>query len=37
MVTSVAWSDDMSANVNFFSCGFDRRILGWSIQPSKET
>ncbi|KAJ8714004.1 hypothetical protein PYW08_007624 [Mythimna loreyi] len=36
MVTSVAWADDISSNINFFSCGFDRRILGWSIQPSKE-
>ncbi|CAF4768188.1 WD repeat-containing protein 37 [Pieris napi] len=36
MVTSVAWSEDMSSGINFFSCGFDRRILGWSIQPSKE-
>lgn len=36
MVTSVAWVDDMSSNINFYSCGFDRRILGWSIQSSKE-
>ncbi|KPI92319.1 WD repeat-containing protein 37 [Papilio xuthus] len=35
MVTSVAWAEEIS-NINFFSCGFDRRILGWSIQPSKE-
>ncbi|CAH0400480.1 unnamed protein product [Chilo suppressalis] len=36
MVTSVAWAEDIASNINFFSCGFDRRILGWSIQPSKE-
>ncbi|KDR14307.1 WD repeat-containing protein 37 [Zootermopsis nevadensis] len=32
MVSCVAWGDD-SANLscNFFSCGFDRLILGWSI------
>ncbi|CAH2094467.1 unnamed protein product [Euphydryas editha] len=36
MVTSVAWVEDISSNINFFSCGFDRRILGWSIQPSKD-
>ncbi|XP_023940397.1 WD repeat-containing protein 37 [Bicyclus anynana] len=36
MVTSVAWVEDMSSGINFFSCGFDRRILGWSIQPSKD-
>ncbi|XP_047994535.1 WD repeat-containing protein 37 [Leguminivora glycinivorella] len=36
MVTSVAWAEDISPNINFFSCGFDRRILGWSIQPSKD-
>ncbi|XP_046971561.1 WD repeat-containing protein 37 [Vanessa cardui] len=36
MVTSVAWAEDISSNINFFSCGFDRRILGWSIQPSKD-
>lgn len=37
MVTSVAWNEDLSASINFYSCGFDRRILGWSIQPSKDT
>ncbi|XP_026494267.1 WD repeat-containing protein 37 [Vanessa tameamea] len=36
MVTSVAWAEDIASNINFFSCGFDRRILGWSIQPSKD-
>ncbi|VVD01564.1 unnamed protein product [Leptidea sinapis] len=36
MVTSVAWAEDISCGINFFSCGFDRRILGWAIQPSKD-
>lgn len=33
MVSSVAWADD-SNNLpcNFFSCGFDRLIIGWSVQ-----
>uniref|UniRef100_A0A1B6CX31 WD repeat-containing protein 37 n=1 Tax=Clastoptera arizonana TaxID=38151 RepID=A0A1B6CX31_9HEMI len=38
MVSSVAWGDDNASNMtcNFFSCGFDRLILGWSIQPVKD-
>ncbi|XP_075222576.1 WD repeat domain 37 [Lycorma delicatula] len=38
MVCSVAWVDENSSIMpcNFFSCGFDRLILGWSIQPVKD-
>ncbi|KAF4518979.1 hypothetical protein B566_EDAN007767 [Ephemera danica] len=37
MVCSVAWSEDPSPSIcNFFSCGFDRLILGWAIQPNKD-
>lgn len=37
MVCSVAWADDnVSMSCNFFSCGFDRLILGWLIQPVKD-
>ncbi|XP_039281820.1 WD repeat-containing protein 37 isoform X2 [Nilaparvata lugens] len=41
MVSSVAWADDSAAvpgmTCNFFSCGFDRLILGWSIQSIKDS
>ncbi|PSN38487.1 WD repeat-containing protein 37 [Blattella germanica] len=35
MVCCVAWGDE-SANLscNFFSCGFDRLILGWAVNTS---
>ncbi|KAL0270128.1 UNVERIFIED_CONTAM: hypothetical protein PYX00_007631 [Menopon gallinae] len=34
MVSSVAWADDSSnMSCNFFSCGFDRLVIGWSVQP----
>lgn len=36
MVSSVAWADDMNAHCNLFSCGFDRRVLGWSVCLPKE-
>ncbi|XP_001649514.2 WD repeat-containing protein 37 [Aedes aegypti] len=32
MVSSVAWTEDVSSSVcNLFSCGFDRRVLGWAV------
>lgn len=37
MVASTVWLDDMSASPNLFTCGFDRRVLGWSIQSCKDT
>lgn len=37
MVASVAWADDFSASPNLFTCGFDRRVLGWSVQSCKDT
>ncbi|KAK9508724.1 hypothetical protein O3M35_006215 [Rhynocoris fuscipes] len=36
MVCSVAWADEHSFTSNFFSCGFDRLTLGWSIQNVKD-
>ncbi|XP_071451947.1 WD repeat-containing protein 37 [Hetaerina americana] len=42
MVCSVAWADESlpsfspAWSCNFFSCGFDRMVLGWSIQPCKD-
>lgn len=36
MVSSVAWSEDMGATCNLFSCGFDRVVLGWSISLPKD-
>lgn len=34
MVSSVAWHEDMP--LNLFSSGFDRRVIGWSINLPKE-
>lgn len=31
MVCSTAWSDDTKPNL--FTCGFDKVILGWNIEP----
>lgn len=36
MVSCVAWADDHSNNINLFTCGFDRRVLGWSVQSLKD-
>lgn len=36
MVASVAWNDDNSSCVDLFSCGFDRRVLGWAILSLKD-
>ncbi|XP_054264669.1 WD repeat-containing protein 37 isoform X2 [Macrosteles quadrilineatus] len=39
MVCCVTWVDDNSLSMpcNFFSCGFDRLVLGWNIQSVKDT
>ncbi|XP_058058112.1 WD repeat-containing protein 37 [Anopheles bellator] len=31
MVSSVAWTEDITSNCNLFSSGFDRRVLGWGV------
>ena len=31
MVCSTAWSDEPKPNL--FTCGFDKIILGWNIEP----
>ncbi|XP_055906700.1 WD repeat-containing protein 37 [Eupeodes corollae] len=36
MVSSVAWAEEPVFNCNLFSCGFDRRVLGWSISLPKD-
>lgn len=37
MVSSVAWTEDVSSTCNLFSCGFDRRVLGWAVSlPPKD-
>lgn len=37
MVTSVCWSETENTVCNLFSCGFDRQVLGWTINfQSKE-
>lgn len=34
MVSATAWSEDETAKCNLFSCGFDRNVLGWSVNLS---
>lgn len=34
MVAGATWADEAVGGVNLFSCGFDRRVLGWSILSS---
>ncbi|XP_050311882.1 WD repeat-containing protein 37 [Anthonomus grandis grandis] len=36
MVACVTWADDVIGGVNLFSCGFDRRVLGWSVTSLKD-
>ncbi|XP_053946685.1 WD repeat-containing protein 37 [Anastrepha ludens] len=36
MVSSVAWAEEPLTNCDLFSCGFDRRVFGWSIVLPKE-
>lgn len=36
MVSCVAWADDHLSSINLFTCGFDRRVLGWSVQSLKD-
>ncbi|KAF7277875.1 hypothetical protein GWI33_009129 [Rhynchophorus ferrugineus] len=36
MVASTAWSDEVIGGVNLFTCGFDRRVLGWSVSSLKD-
>nr|CAH7749898.1 unnamed protein product [Callosobruchus chinensis] len=31
MVASTAWSDESNSSANLFTCGFDRRVLAWSV------
>lgn len=37
MVCAAAWMDEIhghSPNVNLFTSGFDRQVLGWTVSPS---
>lgn len=36
MVASVAWSEEQIAGVTLFTCGFDRKVLGWSVISMKD-
>ncbi|XP_030369774.1 WD repeat-containing protein 37 [Scaptodrosophila lebanonensis] len=36
MVSSVAWAEEPHMNCDLFSCGFDRRVFGWSIVLPKD-
>lgn len=36
MVSSVAWAEETVQNCDLFSCGFDRRVFGWSIMLPKD-
>ncbi|CAB3362763.1 WD repeat-containing protein 37 isoform X2 [Cloeon dipterum] len=35
MVCSVAWAEEPQ-QINFYTAGFDRLVLGWSVQPCKD-
>lgn len=37
MVACAAWADENICGVNLFTCGFDRKVLGWSAVSLKET
>ncbi len=32
MVCSTAWSEEYSQRPNLFTVGFDRAVIGWSVQ-----
>jgi len=32
MVCSTAWAEDLSQRPNLFTVGFDRQVIGWSVQ-----
>lgn len=37
MVCCTAWGEETSAKAcNLFSCGFDRRVLGWQVREEKD-
>jgi len=37
MVCGTAWGDENATKgCNLFSCGFDRRVLGWQVITTKE-
>ncbi|XP_014666900.1 PREDICTED: WD repeat-containing protein 37-like [Priapulus caudatus] len=37
MVCATAWSDkEVTPGCNLFTCGFDRKVLGWSVNLEKE-
>ncbi|KAK2565034.1 WD repeat-containing protein 37 [Acropora cervicornis] len=38
MVCSTAWGEETSAKAccNLFSCGFDKRVLGWQVREEKD-
>lgn len=36
MVACATWADESIAGVNLFTCGFDRRVLGWSVMSLKD-
>jgi len=37
MVCCTAWTEEHSQqSPNLFTCGFDRQVLGWSVQPREE-
>ncbi|XP_017784233.1 PREDICTED: WD repeat-containing protein 37 isoform X2 [Nicrophorus vespilloides] len=36
MVAGTAWAEDNASGANLFTCGFDRRVIGWSVQSLKD-
>ena len=37
MVTATAWTQDNALRPNLFTCGFDRQVIGWSVEPRENT
>lgn len=37
MVSALAWSDEPYSSSNLFSCGFDKRVLGWNVCLPRES
>ena len=33
MVTATAWTSEPCQRPNLFTCGFDRQVIGWSVEP----
>lgn len=37
MVCATSWSDkELTTGCNLFTCGFDRKVIGWNVSLEKE-